>query len=167
MKTLKTLRSALLCASLVLFFACSEKGDKTHDGDNHGASTSNMNDAAVETDAAVDDAAADWRTERDEYRAEANRRIERNDEELERMRVELKSKKAEARRDYEEEIAELDSRNERMKARIAENKDDSREGWNNFKREFDHDMEDLGNSISNVFKDNKPNTGKDHDHDHK
>src|SRR5687768_18275109 len=80
MKTLKTLRSVLLCASLVFFFACSESGDKKHDGDDHGASTSNMNEAAAETDAAVDDAAADWRAERDEFRAEANRRIERSEE---------------------------------------------------------------------------------------
>ena len=41
-----------------------------------------------------------------------------------------------------------------MKMKIGEYKMDTKERWESFKREFSHDMEDLGQSLKDIGKDN-------------
>ncbi len=97
----------------------------------------------------------DWRKERDQFRADLNRRIEKNKKDIQALKEDAKNKKEESRKKYNESVADLEKRNERLRKKLEDYKDDSKDSWQSFKREFNHDMDELGNSINDLFKDNK------------
>jgi septal ring factor EnvC (AmiA/AmiB activator) len=97
----------------------------------------------------------DWKRERDEFRADVNRRIEKNQQRINELRAEAKNKKADAKEKYNEKINDLEKRNNKLKAKMHDYKDDTKDNWASFKREFNHDMDELGKAISDVFEDNK------------
>ena len=136
-----------------LMFACNEKHDDNEMNDS--AAENHMEKAADHTEAAAEEAGDDWRRESESYRADVNARIERNDAEIERLKAEAKAQKKEARAEYEEEVAELKAKNDRLRARMRGYKEDSNDGWRRFKEEFNRDMDELGNAIENLGKDNK------------
>ena len=87
----------------------------------------------------------DWRKERDQFRADLNRRIEKNKKDIQALKEYAQN----------ESVADLEKRNERLRKKLEDYKDDSKDSWQSFKREFNHDMDELGNSINDLFKDNK------------
>ena len=97
----------------------------------------------------------DWRKERDQLRADLNKRIEKNKKDIQSLKEESRNKKEDARAKYNEAVADLEKRNNRLQKKLDDYKDDSKESWQSFKREFNHDMDELGSSIKDLFKDNK------------
>ena len=61
------------------------------------------------------------------------------------------------REEYNRKVNDLQERNNRMKMRMEEYKADGRDNWENFKKEFRHDMDELGNAFRDIGKDNVPN----------
>jgi hypothetical protein len=59
------------------------------------------------------------------------------------------------RKEYRERIAELKSRNEKAKERLNNYNDNNHEKWEDFKREFNHDMDELGNALKDFTVNNK------------
>lgn len=92
--------------------------------------------------------------DRADFNAAVNARIEENKREIAELRERMKEEKKEARERYEASINDLEKRNDEMKARLDNNKEESKEKWNSFKAEFNHDMDELGHSIKDLFKDN-------------
>ena len=62
---------------------------------------------------AAEEVGDDWRRESEEFRTEANRKIDENDAEIERLKAKANLKKANARAEYEEDVAELRAKNDR------------------------------------------------------
>lgn len=69
-----------------------------------------------------------------------------------RLRMDASTDKA-AKTQAKKDADALEKRNKEMKKRLEDSKEDS--DWKEFKREFNHDMDQLGKSISDLFKDNK------------
>lgn len=149
----KTSLIALFAAACMV--ACDNNANDHNESnaEEHMEAAGHHTEAAAE--AAADEAGDDWRRESGEMRTEWNRRIDENDAEIERLKAEAKLKKAEARADYEKEVGELKAKNERMRARMSDYKDDSNDNWRQFKEEFNRDMDELGNALKNLGKDNK------------
>lgn len=143
----------MIVAALVWSCNAPEK-ESNGDLDNTDAGE-HMERAADHTEAAAEEAGDDWRRESQEFRTEAQSRIDRNDAEIERLRAKANLKKAEAKAEYEEDIAELKAKNDRLRTRVGDYKDDSNDGWRKFREEFDRDMNELGNALENLGKDNK------------
>ena len=62
--------------------------------------------------------------------------------------------KKQAKAEYKEKIAKLEQKNTDMKKRMNDYKSDSQEQWESFQREFNHDMDELGNSLKDLTKNN-------------
>lgn len=92
--------------------------------------------------------------DRADFNAAVNARIEENKKEIAELRARMKEEKKEARERYEASINDLEKKNDEMKARLDNNKEESKEKWDSFKTEFNHDMDELGHSIKDLFKDN-------------
>lgn len=92
--------------------------------------------------------------EREQFNAEVNARIEQNKKDIEEMKERLKTEKKAMREKYEASISDLEKRNDELKARLDNDKEESKDKWDRFKAEFNHDMDELGHSISDLFKDN-------------
>ena len=55
---------------------------------------------------------------------------------------------------YAENIAVLEQKNRDMRARV-DAYEKSQNGWDSFKREFDHDMDELGQALKDLTVNNK------------
>jgi len=59
------------------------------------------------------------------------------------------------RADYEKNLNELEQKNKNLKMKMAEYQDSGKDNWESFKREFNHDMDELGKSLKNFTDNNK------------
>lgn len=90
------------------------------------------------------------------YRAEQENKIADN----KKLIAELKTKRDKLVDTYktvfDNKIKEVEKKNNEMNKRILETyKDEGKDKWESFKKEFNHDMDELGHSIKDLFKDNE------------
>ena len=89
------------------------------------------------------------------FKAEMNKKISENDKKI----AELKNKKQEGTQEvkdkYNKKVAELEQKNKELKKRINDYKDTNDSSkWQSFKREVNHDMKELAQSLRELGKDN-------------
>ncbi|MCW3072500.1 MAG: hypothetical protein JWO44_2390 [Bacteroidetes bacterium] len=104
----------------------------------------------------VADANADLDQARREFREESENNLRENDMTIETYRANLKNEKEEMRAQYERKADSLEQRNKELRARLDSYKDDDKdnEKWESFKREFKHDMDEMKTSLKDVGKNN-------------
>jgi hypothetical protein len=56
---------------------------------------------------------------------------------------------------YEKKIEELEQKNKDIKAKVETYKNDTSSDWESFKREYNHDMSELGQALKDITVDNK------------
>ena len=84
------------------------------------------------------------------YREDVQVRIEENDRKLAELKEQIKVEKKEARMASEKMLMELDQKNAKLKMGIQEYKEGTKEKWEQFKMDFNRDLDDLGKSISDM-----------------
>jgi uncharacterized membrane protein YgaE (UPF0421/DUF939 family) len=91
-----------------------------------------------------------------EYRMEQENRLHENEMEIETYRNNEKELKEDIRADYHRMVDSLEARNKnlRIKLNTYDKKDKDNTRWESFKREFNHDMEELKNSFKDIGKNN-------------
>jgi hypothetical protein len=93
----------------------------------------------------------DWRKERDQFRADLNKRIEKNKKDIRSLKSEAQNQKENNRKKYNDAITDLGKRNDRLLMKLGDYKDDSKDNWQNFKREINHDIDELTNAITDLM----------------
>jgi hypothetical protein len=89
------------------------------------------------------------------YRIETTNKINSNNQSIIDFNARIDGQKKEAKADYRKKVAELETKNSDMKKRMEDYKADSKENWESFKTEFNHDMDELGNAFRDLTIDNK------------
>jgi septal ring factor EnvC (AmiA/AmiB activator) len=132
-------------AAVTSMMACSTPEEKVTDAQ-----------ADVETASAdLAKANAQFVLEHDQFNKDAQRMIEENEKAIAQLKNETRAFKEEAKIQFEKNLAELEARNENLKSKIKDHNKDDSEKWEQFKREFNHDMTELGTALNDLFKDNK------------
>jgi hypothetical protein len=54
--------------------------------------------------------------------------------------------------DYEAIVSYLEARNEALKTALKDYEDEGESNWKKFKKEFSHDMDELGTAFKDIFK---------------
>ena len=67
------------------------------------------------------------------------------------FKTRIENDKNENKVKYGNNLAALERKNTEMKRKLEDYRDEEKEAWDTFKSAFSHDMDDLGNSISNFF----------------
>ena len=89
------------------------------------------------------------------YRLEQEKKIVENDKLIKELKTKKNQVKKEKLINYENKIKELEKKNNELRKKIVVNyKDEGVNKWESFKKEFNHDMDELGQSLKNLFKDN-------------
>lgn len=92
------------------------------------------------------------------YRTEQEKKIAENEMQIAELRAKKDKVKKENLAKYDAEINKLEQKNKDLKKRIVKNyKNEGKEKWEAFKKEFNHDMDELKRSLQNLFKDNVKN----------
>jgi len=88
------------------------------------------------------------------FKSESEEKIAKNEARIAELKVKLKKPGTILDPVYEKRIETLESRNRDLRARMdAYEKNQS--DWESFKREFNHDMDELGQSLKDFTVDNK------------
>lgn len=91
----------------------------------------------------------------EQYKKDKADNISTNEKIIADFRKQIESEKADAKQDYEKRVAELELKNEQMKEKMTNYKPIGEENWNNFKREFNHDMDELGKAFKDLTVNNR------------
>ena len=126
-----------------------EKSVVTKERESQDAQNKRKEDAAIAEQNAVD--AKEWQA----FRAETENRIKANDNYV----AELKAKAKATGRDMDASLTKnmnaLEQKNKDLRARMESYGDKGLSDWGNFKREFNHDMDELGKALKDLTVDNK------------
>jgi hypothetical protein len=89
-----------------------------------------------------------------DYRTRTEVTLDENDQKIEEYRAKINaSTDAKYRARYEGRIDALEEENEELRARLKGYNRERDGDWDSFKSEFQHDMNELGESIKGLFKD--------------
>lgn len=114
----------------------------------------NAREDVVDAQHGLNDANADYQAELENYRRDIASRSEDNTRTLDEYKTKVNDKRADARDEYNRKIEQLEQKNKEMKIRVDDYRGIGRDKWNEFKREVDHDMGELGNAIRDLGNDN-------------
>lgn len=103
----------------------------------------------------MEEAKDDFDREYQEMKAEVREELDEIDAELKELKAEAREEKGEAKQELEREIDELEMERDRLAERWDSFQYNTKEGWQDFKAEFKHDMNALGDAIRQIGRDNK------------
>ncbi len=104
----------------------------------------------------VEKAKLEYAEELEKFRADQDLRMTENEKQIADLKARSAEMKKEARADYEKRVAELETRNAELKAKLRDYQHDDKDNtkWESFKREFNHDMDEMGNAFKDLGKNN-------------
>ncbi len=89
------------------------------------------------------------------FKDEVNIVIEKNDAKIAELKKQIKKTGKDANAEYDRKIDTLEKKNEELKLKIENYKNDADSDWQSFKREFNHDMDELGKALKDLTVNNK------------
>jgi chromosome segregation ATPase len=89
-------------------------------------------------------------TEYQQFKKESEEKIKANDKSIAEFKAKLTTMKKESRQHYEKLIADLEQKNSDMKKKLESFKDTGQENWASFRKEFNHDMDELGKALKDL-----------------
>jgi len=98
----------------------------------------------------VKDSIADFQ----KFKADAENKIADNQKKIAQLKNKKNQENKEVREKYDKKVLALEQKNDELKKRLdAYNKPDNT-AWASFKREFNHDMDELGHALRDIGVDN-------------
>jgi Tfp pilus assembly protein PilX len=112
--------------------------------------------AVAEAEEDLDDArraatAEEWQA----FKDSTNAKIDENNAEIAKLKLKIKKTGKDIDKAYQRNIDTIEQRNKNLKTKMDSYKNDVNSDWKSFKREFNHDMDELGESLKDFTVDNK------------
>jgi competence protein ComGC len=135
--------AALCVLTLAVFMSCSKGSDKKV-----ADAQENQIDAQQQTAAAVaeNDATKAWQ----QYKADKEVIIAENEAAIAGYKVKMTGANGKMTAKYNKKIEALELKNTELKTKLADYKDDGKTTWEQFKMDFDKDMDKLGTDIKGI-----------------
>jgi hypothetical protein len=110
----------------------------------------NLEEAKQEANEAHADSAKDYH----KFKEKADRQNVINRNRIAELKEKNKIASKEVKEVYEKKLMMIENKNEKLKKQLAEAYDTKTSKWNEYKREFNHDMDELEKAINELLKDN-------------
>jgi len=138
--------AAIMFAGGIILTSCESTSQQKVENaeENVSEAKQDLHEAEMDYSAAIHD-----------FRRETDERITTNEKYISDLKLQTENEKKELREERRKKIAELETRNNDMKKRMNEYNDNGKDGWESFKREFNRDMDELGNALNNLTVNNK------------
>ncbi|MEI8049023.1 MAG: hypothetical protein WCI92_16695 [Bacteroidota bacterium] len=145
-KTILTLIIATTFISGAIFNVCSPSTPK------EDAAQARVDDVKEELkDARKAATAEEWKA----FKDESELKIRDNEIRIAELKTKIKKTDKELDAVYERKIDALEQQNKAMKVKIDVYEKDFKSDWESFKREFNHDMNEIGQALQDLTVDNK------------
>jgi cytochrome c biogenesis factor len=89
-----------------------------------------------------------------DFRKNAEIKIAENQKSIAELKAKKASENKETKAKYDKKVVALEQKNNELKKRMDGSASTETSAWTKFKREFNHDMTELGHSIKDIGKDN-------------
>lgn len=136
---------ALSVFAVASITSCTSSADKLKDAE----------EKVIESNNELQSANDEYVSEIEAYRIETAKKIEENNRSIAAFNLRVEGEKKEAKAQYKKDIAALEQKNSDMQKKLDEYKAEGKEGWETFKAEFNHDMEELGRAFSGLTEKSK------------
>jgi len=144
-----SISTVVVAATLImgaLFTSCGSSTPKEE------AAQAQVQEAKEElSDARKEATAEEWKA----FKDESELKIQVNEIRIAELKAKIKKSGKELDALYEKKIDALEQQNKDMKARISAYETNKKSDWESFKREFNHDMDELGKALKDLTVDNK------------
>lgn len=96
----------------------------------------------------------DYKADLEKFRQEVDQRIASNETRIHELRDSISYVEKPRREERRKRIDELEERNRELKRKLNDYKAEGNEKWQSFKREFNHDMDELGHALRDMGRKN-------------
>jgi len=96
---------------------------------------------------------ADYAAEWQKFKTESEAQIKVNEDKIDAYQEKMEKAGHKAKANYKEAVAELKQKNRELKKKLDEYEDQGESKWQEFKTNFNHDMDAVGNTMKDLFKD--------------
>ena len=102
------------------------------------------------------DARADYVAEWQKFKTASEEQIKSNEERIEAFKAKIQEagSNADTNATYNKAVEDLEQKNRDLKRALNEYKDEGESRWQEFKTNFTHDMDAVGKTMKDLFKDN-------------
>ena len=108
-----------------------------------------VGDATQELKNARAEYLAEWET----FKRESEAAIESNGKRIDAFKAKMDKASPTVKAQYDKQVAVLEQRNRDLKKKLDDYKDEGQGKWEEFKTNFKRDMDDLGKTMTDLFKD--------------
>ena len=145
-KTILSLALLTMTAGTVLVGCKDASKEEKEARENVQDAKENLDDAKVELSAARRAATEEeWKA----FKDSTNQAISDNEKRIAEMKANLKKTGKTIDLEYQKKIAALEVKNNEIKTKLEMYKNDANSDWQSFKKEYNRDMDDLGESLKN------------------
>jgi DNA repair exonuclease SbcCD ATPase subunit len=102
----------------------------------------------------LEQAKADYQAEWQAFKTESEQKIEANEKRIDAFKEKMEKAGTKAKAKYNKAVAELEQKNRDLKKKLEEYKDEGQGKWEEFKTNFNNDMDAVGKTMTDLFKDN-------------
>lgn len=120
--------------------SCTSSAEKVEDAQE------NVEDA----NEALEDANEDYLEDVEEYKIEIAGKIVENEAKIAELKVLVAAEKGEIKIIHQNKIIELEKTNEALRIKMDSYQGTNKDDWNDFKKEFNHDMDELGKALKDI-----------------
>ncbi len=118
--------------------------------DNAAQKVQEAKQVVIEAKQDLRQAQQDVQDEFQKFKNEANEEIRINENRIAELRINIEGEDADLRERTGRRIDALEKRNHELKEKLEDFKDDGRNDWKEFKKEFKHDLDGLGEAFNNI-----------------
>jgi DNA repair exonuclease SbcCD ATPase subunit len=98
-------------------------------------------------------AKADYAAEWQKFKTESEAQIKVNEDRIDAYKEKMEKAGTKAKANYKKAVAELEQKNHELKKKLEDYKDEGESKWQEFKTNFNHDMDAIGKTMKDLFKD--------------
>ena len=107
----------------------------------------------AEANQELKEAKADYAAEWQKFKTESEAQIKVNDDKIDELKAKMDKAGTKAKAKYKKAVVELKEKNHALKEKLEDYKDEGETKWQEFKTNFNHDLDAVGTTISDLFKD--------------
>jgi hypothetical protein len=93
---------------------------------------------------------AEWQT----FKRDSEQKIDANEKRIDAFKEKIKEAGPKDKAKYNKEVEVLEEKNHDLKKKLEDYKDEGPSKWEEFKMNFNHDMDRIGKTMKDLFKDN-------------
>ena len=86
-----------------------------------------------------------------QFKSDAELKVNDNEQKINELKAKIKTARADFQLKYEKEVTALEQKNIELKKKVSEYKYEGKDKWEQFKQEFNRDIDIVGNAIKNIF----------------